>query len=126
MASLLFQCLLTFPRYIFEDLLAGGDLKSYLEHVYAQHEPLALDDFEACFYSYQVFQALTYLHSKNIAHRDIKPENILLASRQQLSRVVLCDFGAACQLHEEPQSQQQSQATAWGTYEYLAPWVHRV
>ncbi|KAG9196412.1 serine/threonine-protein kinase CHEK2 [Alternaria panax] len=41
----------------------------------------------------QLFQAVKYLHERNIVHRDIKPENILLTDKE-LS-VKLADFGLA-------------------------------
>ena len=37
-----------------------------------------LDEKEAANYVYQLCQALTYMHSKDIIHRDIKPENLLI------------------------------------------------
>jgi serine/threonine protein kinase len=49
-----------------------------------------LEEPEACFYFYQLVEALSYLHSMNIAHRDLKPENILLSTGSQ---VKLIDFG---------------------------------
>jgi len=30
------------------------------------------------FISYQIFNALSYLHNNDICHRDIKPQNILI------------------------------------------------
>lgn len=40
----------------------------------------------------QLFDAVSYIHSKHIVHRDLKPENILLDSNLNIK---LTDFGLA-------------------------------
>ena len=62
----------------------------------------------------QLFQAVKYLHDRNIVHRDIKPENILLTDKQ-LS-VKLADFGLAKIIGEESFT-----TTLCGTPSYVAP-----
>lgn len=41
----------------------------------------------------QLFEALAYVHSRNVVHRDVKPENVLVFDEGR--RVVLSDFGSA-------------------------------
>ncbi|KAF1945412.1 Pkinase-domain-containing protein [Clathrospora elynae] len=62
----------------------------------------------------QLFQAVKYLHERNIVHRDIKPENILLTDKN-LS-VKLADFGLAKIIGEESFT-----TTLCGTPSYVAP-----
>ena len=49
--------------------------------------------FKVKIISYQIFNALFYLHEKNICHRDIKPQNILIDP--ETNNVKICDFGSA-------------------------------
>lgn len=62
--------------------------------------------------------ALEYLHEHNIVHRDIKPENILVNSR---GHVCLADFNIARELT----CKRPVVAGVSGTFNYLAPEIHR-
>ncbi|KAF2759407.1 Pkinase-domain-containing protein [Pseudovirgaria hyperparasitica] len=62
----------------------------------------------------QLFQAVKFLHERNIVHRDIKPENILLTDKD-LS-IKLADFGLAKIIGEESFT-----TTLCGTPSYVAP-----
>ncbi|KAF2098515.1 Pkinase-domain-containing protein [Rhizodiscina lignyota] len=62
----------------------------------------------------QLFQAVKYLHERNIVHRDIKPENILLVDKNLT--VKLADFGLAKIIGEESFT-----TTLCGTPSYVAP-----
>ena len=104
-----------------EDLVVGGDLKSYLERKYQCRHYFALNDDEACFFTIQLLQAIEHIHANNIAHRDIKPENVLLQPMSESFRLLLCDFGAACSV--EPSLPSTMDNEKWGTHEYLAPSV---
>jgi len=72
-----------------------------------------LRETEAAGYVYQLCNALSYLHSKQIIHRDIKPENILIGVYGILK---LADFGWSAESTES-----NKRTTLCGTLDYLAP-----
>ncbi|KAH3686233.1 hypothetical protein WICPIJ_002790 [Wickerhamomyces pijperi] len=104
--------------YIFEDLICGGDLFSYL----ADGDALtSIPEFESLIITFQISQALEYLHSQNIAHRDLKLDNILLEAPQPFTRIVLADFGIARTVSDSREKRRMF--TTVGTPEYCAPEV---
>lgn len=60
--------------------------------------PLAADAVRT--YTYQLLQALQYMHARGIFHRDIKPENVLVEKRTQT--IKLADFGSCRGIHSSP------------------------
>jgi serine/threonine protein kinase len=102
--------------YIFEELITGGDLLSYVRHKGGH-----LKEVEAGVIVRQVAEALNYLHDKNIVHRDLKPDNILIASHSESARVVLTDFGTAIDISDKAEKQIRRMNTSTGTVEYAAP-----
>ncbi|KAK9477855.1 kinase-like domain-containing protein [Lipomyces japonicus] len=108
-------CMIRDRIYIFEELITGGDLFSYL----AKGEALnPVPEAEALVLVFQILKALEYLHSKNVAHRDLKLDNILLVSQCPGSRVVLVDFGISKYIVGS-----RRMTTVIGTPEFSAPEV---
>ncbi|KAF6204096.1 hypothetical protein GE061_002436 [Apolygus lucorum] len=100
----------TFIFLVFE-LCRNGELFDYLTTV------VTLTEKKTRTIMRQVFDALSYVHSKNIVHRDLKPENILLDENNE---VKLTDFGFAKQLNDN-----EWLTELCGTPGYLAPEVLR-
>ncbi|CAF1215440.1 unnamed protein product [Adineta steineri] len=73
------------------DYCCGGSLETYIVD---SNSTYTLTD--ALNWSYQLADALSFLHSKQIMHRDVKMQNILLKDNYQT--LVLTDYGTATQL----------------------------
>jgi len=71
-----------------------------------------LNERTAATYMFQIADALSYLHSKQVIHRDIKPENLLLGA---FGEIKLADFGWSV---HAPSLRRQ---TMCGTLDYLPP-----
>ncbi|CAP24824.3 Protein CBR-AIR-2 [Caenorhabditis briggsae] len=63
-------------------------------------------------YMYEIADALSYCHRKNVIHRDIKPENLLIGAQGELK---IGDFGWSV---HAPSNKRQ---TMCGTMDYLPP-----
>ncbi|KAJ7681970.1 hypothetical protein DFH06DRAFT_1075569 [Mycena polygramma] len=93
------------------ELVEGGDLldliliKGGLSEAMSKH------------ITYQLCQALAYIHQKGITHRDLKPENVLL-TKDNPPIVKVADFGLA-----KVVSSLTMLRTMCGTPSYLAPEV---
>ncbi|CCD25193.1 serine/threonine protein kinase MEK1 NDAI_0E03760 [Naumovozyma dairenensis CBS 421] len=104
--------------YLFQDLIPGGDLFSYL----AKGDCLtSITETESLILVYQILKALSYLHNQGIVHRDLKLDNILLCSPEPCTRIVLADFGIAKDISKLKRNSRMN--TIVGTPEYCAPEV---
>jgi calcium-dependent protein kinase len=63
-----------------------------------------------------LLESLEYLHKNCIIHRDIKPENIMFKNKDDLSSLILCDFGLAYKMQDE-----KFISSKCGTILYMAP-----
>ena len=76
--------------YVVNELIAGHELLEWIiDHRHDMDESTALTAL------YSILKALVYLEDKEIVHRDIKPSNILLRNSEELTGLVLVDFGLA-------------------------------
>ena len=73
--------------YLVMEFCEGGDLFNYI--LTRGH----LTERQSCKFFHEIIEALTYLHSQQIAHRDIKPENLLLNTTGKSISLKLIDFG---------------------------------
>jgi tRNA A-37 threonylcarbamoyl transferase component Bud32 len=106
--------------FIFQKLVTGGDLLSYMER------QGLLAESEAAMIAKQLLEAVHYLHSHGIVHRDIKPENVLMTSWRSGARVVLTDFGHARRVPRITESNTDTtprMQSVVGTHGYAAPLV---
>ncbi|XP_072933759.1 tyrosine-protein kinase receptor [Epargyreus clarus] len=84
------------PRFIVLELLAGGDLKTFLRESRPRPErasALTMKDLLLC--SVDVCKGCRYLETQRFIHRDIAARNCLLTSRGPGRCVKIADFGMA-------------------------------
>ena len=75
--------------YIVMSCLRGGELLDALLDLGNYNEE------DAKTIARQLLDALAYMHVNNVTHRDLKLENLLLARPNDISSVVIADFGLA-------------------------------
>ncbi|KAH9872592.1 hypothetical protein J1614_004985 [Plenodomus biglobosus] len=112
--------------YIFQELVTGGDLFSFLEFKGGR-----LSSIHSAVIMRQVLKGIEYLHDQDIVHRDLKPDNILMTSLDDGARVVITDFGNARFLpNGKPASHNAINKNLRmfsyvGTLEFAAPEIHK-
>lgn len=113
--------------YMFQELVTGGDLFSFLEYKGGR-----IDSVCASVIIRQLLIGIKYLHDQDIVHRDLKPDNILMTSLEDGARVVITDFGSARFLpsesnpHGSTTTKLQRMFSLAGTLEFAAPEIYRV
>jgi pheromone a factor receptor len=111
--------------YIFEELITGGDLFSYIEYKRG-----SLADVEAAIIIRQILIGIEFLHKHGIVHRDLKPDNVLMTSLEDGARIVITDFGNArcipqARLTPHPHlGSKRRMFSLVGTLEFAAPEIH--
>ena len=109
----------TYNVYIFQELITGGDLLSYVDQKGALTEPQAVVIVR------QLLKAVEYLHSNGVVHRDIKPENVLMTSWRDGARIILTDFGQARTTDDAKAAAKKTAVfrmqSVVGTHGYTAP-----
>eukprot|EP00667_Euglena_gracilis_P010795 EG_transcript_10992 len=108
-----------------QHLEESGQLRILMEHCPGGSVKQALQEFtrfpEALVQqlTYQLLQALAYLHSRNCVHRDIKPDNLLLDARTQMLKI--CDFGLSMWVKQEDQMERNEDVLPLGTPAFMPP-----
>ena len=109
--------------YIFQELITGGDLFSFIESKGGN----GATDVEAAVIIRQVLKGVEYLHDRDIVHRDLKPDNVLMTAKSADARVIITDFDAARFIPDASQEQERNvpakrrMISVVGTYEFCAP-----
>ena len=78
--------------YLCMELCTGGEL---IENAFSNKAEF--DEKKASEIIYQLFSALSHVHSVGLIHRDIKPENVMFDKKGNGGTVKFIDFGLACQ-----------------------------
>uniref|UniRef100_A0A1I7UB80 Aurora kinase n=1 Tax=Caenorhabditis tropicalis TaxID=1561998 RepID=A0A1I7UB80_9PELO len=92
--------------YLILEYAPGGELYKKLK------EEIRFPEHKTGKYIYEIADALSYCHDKNVIHRDLKPENLLIGPNGELK---IGDFGWS--VH----SPSGKRHTMCGTMDYLAP-----
>ncbi|HTL88909.1 MAG TPA: CHASE2 domain-containing protein [Leptolyngbya sp.] len=66
-----------------------------------------------------LLEILQFVHDRNVIHRDIKPSNIIVRSQDQ--KLVLIDFGAVKELHNQLEGEVATATIGIGTQGYMPP-----
>ena len=96
--------------YILMEYLSGKNLEKIFREDYNK---ITLNDIK--FILYQVFSALSYIHSKNIVHRDIKPANLICVKNNGKFDLKIIDFGLSVSLDK------RGKYPVAGSLAYLSP-----
>ena len=84
---------------IITELYHGGNLNNLISKYRTIQKQIPNDTIWNIFI--QICLGIHYLHSNDVIHRDLKPANILINSRDNPTKIVICDFGASICLDNE-------------------------
>ncbi|CAD8064623.1 unnamed protein product [Paramecium sonneborni] len=101
--------------YLILDYLAGGELLSAISQTEVYSETVVQELIQ------NLLIALDYIHQNKILHRDIKPQNLLLRSLNNITDLVIADFG----LSDEYNCKGEYIFQKCGTIGYIAPEILR-
>ncbi|CAD8094926.1 unnamed protein product [Paramecium sonneborni] len=102
--------------YLVIDYLEGGELLKQMEDSLEGYTENLVQNLIQ-----NLLCSLNYLHSKKIIHRDIKPENLILRTKNNITDLVIADFGLSDIYNEQGIYLFQR----CGTIGYVAPEVLR-
>ena len=102
--------------YIVSELLKGGSIFEYIQN---NNSIITEADFHVLVLS--ITKALKELDKLGIVHRDIKPNNIILRNRDDLSGIVLIDFGSSVNLLSVDAFKSNNNFRVVGTPGFIAP-----
>ena len=103
--------------YIILDFAEGGDLLTTLVR------KQKLNEMESKLLAKYLLDSLVYLHKNKICHRNIKPENLVLKDSQDMSTVVMIDFGMAARVLQDADGDPLNLTERCGTAMFMAPEV---
>ncbi|KAL1139815.1 hypothetical protein AAG570_006792 [Ranatra chinensis] len=94
------------------ELVTGGELFHYVS------QQGRLTEAQSVHIVRQICEAVSHMHSQNIAHLDLKPENVLLVKKSDMPVVKVIDFGLSHRLDTVAEIK-----AMFGTPEFVAPEV---
>ncbi|KAL3903344.1 MAG: hypothetical protein SGPRY_011714 [Prymnesium sp.] len=102
--------------YVANQLCAGGELPDWL--VSPEVSAQGYSEAVAARVTYDVLQAVHFIHELNVVHRDIKPQNLMFTEPKSTGLLKLIDFGLATlwvQGRDSPLDE------TCGTIDFMAP-----
>mmetsp|Transcript_19661 Transcript_19661/g.29174 ORF Transcript_19661/g.29174 Transcript_19661/m.29174 type:complete len:446 (-) Transcript_19661:295-1632(-) len=103
--------------YIVMEFFSGGDILTMLV------KKGKLPEEDCKLFTRSLLRGLNYLHTNGICHRNLKPENLLLRDSNDMSSVVIADFGMAKRIKSNADGDLLFLTERCGSSSYMAPEV---